>query len=309
MICDSQGTRGSQPGRAGDRRHCPACRRARRARQAGHPGPAGSARRRDAGFERIDPLGPLDVFDPRAPRDPYRTIRGGDQDRRQSGGAGESEVIAVADRKIVRPGRAGQTSSGAAREGAGPAGSAAGTSSRRERMANTLDRYSLGLQLIQVFPIMGFAAASVVSVRWLGYLIAALVLLAATAWVVRVDRSGGPRAAARRRNLGRSSGQAERDPSGAPAAMRTGSATGAVARVESVSLIRPLDPLGRPGDEPAVPEACAPLVREDTLIQAEVVGENGNFTISIWLRAAPAIPPQLRRRPHPPHPPRPPQEQ
>jgi len=57
-----------------------------------------------------------------------------------------------------------------------------------ERAANSIDRYSLALQLIQVFPIVSEVAVVLVTTTWLARILSAVGLFAGTAWVVRLER-------------------------------------------------------------------------------------------------------------------------
>lgn len=61
--------------------------------------------------------------------------------------------------------------------------------SRRERAANALDRYSLALQLIQVFPIVSQAAILMVATTWFARALSGTCLLLGTAWVVYLERT------------------------------------------------------------------------------------------------------------------------
>jgi len=63
---------------------------------------------------------------------------------------------------------------------------------RRGRSANSIDRYSLALQLIQVFPILTGGTALLVTTTWLARALAGLGLLAGTVWAVRLERAGAP---------------------------------------------------------------------------------------------------------------------
>jgi hypothetical protein len=56
------------------------------------------------------------------------------------------------------------------------------------RPANALDRYSLLLQLIQVFPIVTQAALLMVVTSWLAPALSGLCLLFGTVWVIYVER-------------------------------------------------------------------------------------------------------------------------
>lgn len=62
---------------------------------------------------------------------------------------------------------------------------------RGRRNANSYDRYSLFLQLIQVFPVLSAVLLAVVANSWLAFALSGSVLLSATAGVVYVDRLGG----------------------------------------------------------------------------------------------------------------------
>lgn len=66
-----------------------------------------------------------------------------------------------------------------------PPGSAAGG----ERDANSIDRYSLALQLVQVFPIVSEAVVVLVTTTWLARVLSAVGLFAGTTWVVRLERT------------------------------------------------------------------------------------------------------------------------
>lgn len=60
-----------------------------------------------------------------------------------------------------------------------------------ERPANPIDRYSLALQLVQVFPIVSGLALVLVPVTWLARVLAAIGLLVGTVWVVWRERARG----------------------------------------------------------------------------------------------------------------------
>jgi hypothetical protein len=57
------------------------------------------------------------------------------------------------------------------------------------RGANAIDRYSLALQLIQVYPIILAGVAVVLPLKWLRILVAVLGLLIGTAWAIVRERS------------------------------------------------------------------------------------------------------------------------
>jgi hypothetical protein len=63
------------------------------------------------------------------------------------------------------------------------------------RGANAIDRYSLALQLIQVYPIILGGAAVLIPVRWLRILVALLGLLIWTMWAIVRERSAEKRLA------------------------------------------------------------------------------------------------------------------
>ncbi|HEU5332364.1 MAG TPA: hypothetical protein VFU73_06370 [Actinocrinis sp.] len=129
-----------------------------------------------------------------------------------------------------------------------------------ERAANTLDRYSLGLQIVQVFPIVAEAVVVVVSTAWIARAISGVLLVTGTAWVVRRERGRELRSLRER--------SADREiPSGA----------------------------GDPGTGlPALPDEAGGLLRE----MYRVVGaRGGEIVISIRLRPAPPAPDRARRRP------------
>jgi hypothetical protein len=58
------------------------------------------------------------------------------------------------------------------------------------RGANAIDRYSLALQLIQVYPIVLAGVAVVLPLKWLRILTAVLGLVIGTTWAVVRERSG-----------------------------------------------------------------------------------------------------------------------
>lgn len=59
------------------------------------------------------------------------------------------------------------------------------------RRANVLDRYSLALQIIQVFPVVLQVAALMVAPIWLRFLLSGAGLVAGTVWVVYLERASG----------------------------------------------------------------------------------------------------------------------
>jgi hypothetical protein len=73
-------------------------------------------------------------------------------------------------------------------------GAASDPTDRDERAANAFDRYSLALQLIQVFPIISEFAVLFVANTWLARMLAGVGLLVGTGWVIQMERSGGMRA-------------------------------------------------------------------------------------------------------------------
>jgi hypothetical protein len=82
-------------------------------------------------------------------------------------------------RRIARPGR----SAGAARREPVP------PTDPRGREANSIDRYSLALQLIQVFPIVTGGTALLVTTTWVARALAGFSLLVGTVWAVRLERA------------------------------------------------------------------------------------------------------------------------
>lgn len=129
-----------------------------------------------------------------------------------------------------------------------------------ERAPNTLDRYSLALQIVQVFPIVAEAVVVVVATAWIARAVSGVLLVAGTAWVVRRERARETRIL-RHRRTGREI------PSGAGAA----------------------------GAElPRIPDDADSLLRE----MYRVAGARGEeIVISIRLRPAPPAPDRTRRRP------------
>jgi len=71
----------------------------------------------------------------------------------------------------------------------GPDGEAGADPRLPERAANTLDRYSLALQIVQVFPIAAEAIVVVVSSAWIARAVSGVLLVVGTAWVVRRERA------------------------------------------------------------------------------------------------------------------------
>lgn len=104
-----------------------------------------------------------------------------------------------ADRDVARAGRSraaevarrGRVDRSAELVAAAPAsdGASAAAAHRAERPANSLDRYSLGLQLLQVFPIVSGAVLALVTIAWLARVLAAAVLLAGAVWAIWQDRA------------------------------------------------------------------------------------------------------------------------
>lgn len=78
---------------------------------------------------------------------------------------------------------------GAVRPGSVVGFDASERAQRPERPANSLDRYSLALQLIQVFPLVSGVTLALVTVTWLARTMAAVVLVTGTVWVIWQDKS------------------------------------------------------------------------------------------------------------------------
>lgn len=66
-----------------------------------------------------------------------------------------------------------------------------GDGATAERPANPIDRYSLALQLLQVFPMVSSVVLVFVPVSWLARVLAAAVLVVGTVWVVWRERTRG----------------------------------------------------------------------------------------------------------------------
>jgi hypothetical protein len=96
---------------------------------------------------------------------------------------------AVAEREDVKPARTDLI----VRHDPPETGAAPDPTGREERAANAFDRYSLALQLIQVFPIISVVAEVFVQNSWLARVFAGVGLFAGTVWVVQMERSGGVR--------------------------------------------------------------------------------------------------------------------
>jgi hypothetical protein len=127
---------------------------------------------------------------------------------------------------------------------------------RRERAANSIDRYSLALQIIQVFPIVAWGTALLVTTTWLARALAGIGLLAGTVWAVRLERAGGLGALRRR---------ADRD-----------------VPVRAVVTAR----LDDPPDGSAVPPAPSVIQGPDGIVLTQVTSECGE--INIWIRLHPS---------------------
>lgn len=142
----------------------------------------------------------------------------------------------------------------------GPDGEAGADPRLPERAANTLDRFSLALQIVQVFPIAAEAIVVVVSSAWIARAVSGLLLVVGTAWVVRRERAREVRILRQRRG--------ERE-----------LASGA----------------GGTGAGPPHPtDDAGGLLRE----MYRVAGARGEeIVISIRLRPAPPAPDRRRRRP------------
>ena len=147
----------------------------------------------------------------------------------------------------------------------GPGGEGAAASRPPERAANTLDRYSLALQIVQVFPIAAEAIVVVVSSAWIARAVSGVLLIAGTAWVVRRERAREMRTARRRR--------AERE-------LPPGSAE---------------EDAGARCPQPAEDAAEAGGTLREMYRVAGARGEE--IVISIRLRPAPPAPDRTRRRP------------
>jgi len=140
----------------------------------------------------------------------------------------------------------------------GPAEDEAAHQRLPERAANTLDRYSLGLQIVQVFPIVAEAVVMVVSSAWIARAVSGVLLVAGTAWVVRRERARELRTLRQRR-------EDQEIPSGA-----------GEARTEL----------------PQLPDDTGGLLRE----MYRVAGARGE-EIVISIRLRPPAPDRTRRRP------------
>jgi hypothetical protein len=146
----------------------------------------------------------------------------------------------------------------------GPAEEGAAHRRLPERAANTLDRYSLALQIVQVFPIVAEAVVVVISSAWIARAVSGVLLVAGTAWVVRRERARELRTLRQ--------GRADRE---IPSA---GDARAA---------------LPRSGVDQSLDDAGG-LLRE----MYRVAGARGEeIVISIRLRPAPPAPDRTRRRP------------
>jgi hypothetical protein len=141
-----------------------------------------------------------------------------------------------------------------------------------ERAANALDRYSLALQLVQVFPIVAEAVVVVVSTAWIARAVSGVLLVAGTAWVVRRERAIELRTLKPRR--------AGPDPE-----VSIDAASVDTVSIDGTHAVVQLPPIRVDAGEWS-PEVCH---------VAAVRG--GEILISIRLRPAPPAPDRNRRRP------------
>ena len=158
----------------------------------------------------------------------------------------------------------------------------------RERAANSVDRYSLVLQLVQVFPIIS-GAAVLVTTTWVARAFSALGLIAGTVWVLRLERRGGLGAPGHRE-------AADPPPQSVIPARRGGVPGETAAVVLTGAVLKDGAVLG----EGAVSKDGTVLmdgaVLKDGTVLAEVVYEYREINISIRLPPDPAATRRRERR-------------